>query len=186
MSNQNWNQTIMAMQGPGPTLAAAAAASMLATGGQGKFIFPANLLKVNDVIKISAKGVISCAVTTPGTARFDIRFGAIVVYDTGALNLNVVSKSLVPWSLDIDLNLRAAGAGSQAQFWGQGVFSSEAVIASPLPAAGGNGILNVPVATLALGSGFDSTVSNAIDAFFTQTVATGSLICQQFRLVYET
>lgn len=187
MSNNSWNQTLVVMQGAGPALTAAAAASMLATAGPGKMILPASpFLKLNDHIRIVARGIISCAVTTPGTARFDIRLGATVVFDTGALNLNTVAKTNVPWSLELDLVVRAAGSGTLAQLWGQGTFSSEAVVGSPLPTVGGNGVLNVPVSGLALSNGFDSTVSNIVDSFFTQTVATGSLTCEQFRLIYET
>lgn len=184
MSNNSWNQTIITQQGAGPALTAAAAASMLL--GQSKFTFPANLLKIGDHLRMVARGIISNVVTTPGTARFDLRFGSVVVFDTGALNLNVVAKTNVPWTLDVDLEVRAIGSGTSANLWAQGTFVSEAVIASPLPAVGGNGILNVPVASVAVSTGFDSTTSFAIDSFFTQTVATGSLTCEQFRLIYET
>lgn len=184
MSNNSWNQTIITQQGAGAAITAAAATSMLL--GQSKFTFPANLLKVGDELTVRAKGIISCVVTTPGTARFDLRFGSVVVFDTGALNLNVVAKTNVPWSLDVDLIVRSIGSGTTAQLWGQGTFSSEAVVGSPLPTVGGNGILNVPVSALALSTGFDSTTSFAIDSFFTQTVATGSMTLEQFRLIYET
>lgn len=184
MSNNSWNQTLITMQGAGPTLSAASAATML--NGQAKFTFPANLLKIGDHLHVKASGIISCAVTTPGTARFDVRFGAVVAFDTGALNLNIVAKTNVPWALDVDLLVRAVGSSTTTQFWGQGTFSSEAVVGAAVPSAGGNGVLNVPVSGLALGTGFDSTVSNVIDSFFTQTVATGSMTCEQFRVIYET
>ena len=184
MSNNSWNQTIITMQSAGPTLTAASAASMLS--GQSKFTFPANLLKIGDHIHVKAAGIISCAVTTPGTARFDLRFGSTVVFDTLALNLNTVAKTSVPWTLDVDLVMRSVGSGTGAFLWGQGLFASEAVVGSPLPSVGGNGVLNVPVASLAVSSGFDSTVSYVIDSFFTQTVSTGSLTCEQFRIIYET
>jgi hypothetical protein len=63
-----------------------------------------------------------------------------------------------------------------------GRFTSEAVIAAPLPAAGGNGILLCPVAAPAVGTGFDNTAANAVDMFFTQTVATGSLTVHQYEI----
>ena len=124
--------------------------------------------------------------TTPGTARFDVRFGSAVVFDSGALNLNIVAKTNVPWWLDIELTVRSIGASTSATILGQGTFTSEAVIASPLPSVGGNGVLNIPVSGVAVGTGFDSTASNFIDLFFTQTVATGSLTLQQYDLVYKT
>lgn len=184
MSNNSWNQTLVTAQVVGPTLSAASAATMLP--GQAKFTFPANQLKVGDKLTINAQGIISCAVTTPGTGRFDVRFGAVVVFDTGALNLNIVAKTNVPWFLDIELTVRSIGNGTAAQLWGQGKFTSEAVVGSPLPAAGGNGVLNVPVSGLALSTGFDSTTSFTIDSFFTQTVGTGSMTLEAFELIYKT
>jgi hypothetical protein len=190
MSNNSWNQTLVNLGAAGPTLTAAAAASMLVAAspaaGQQKFTIPAGLLKLADKLRVRASGIISCVVTTPGTARIDLRMGSVVVFDTGALNLNVVAKTNVPWWLDVDLSVRFIGAGTIAQLWGQGIFASEAVIGSPLPSAGGNGVLNVPVSGLALSTGFDSTVSNVFDSFFTQTVATGSFTCEQFELIYGT
>lgn len=184
MSNNSWAQTVLSQQAAGAALTAAASASMLSTLGQGKLIFPANQLQNGGVLSIRAAGIISCAVTTPGTARFDIRWGATVIFDTGALNLNTVAKVNVPWWLDIELVARSTGGGTNCTFWGQGLFVSEAVINSPLPAVGGNGALNVPVSGLAVSTGVDSSISNVIDSNFTQTVATGSLTCQLFKLVY--
>jgi len=183
MSSNTWWQSLFTQQAAGPTLTAAAAASMLVAAspasGQNRVTLPAGLLKVGDTLNFKARGIISCVVTTPGTARFDIRFGGTVVFDTGALNLNIVAKTSVPWTLDVDLVVRSIGATTAATLWGQGTWVSEAVIASPANSAGGNGLLNVPVSSLAVSSGFDSTVANVFDSFFTQTVATGSLTCEQ-------
>jgi hypothetical protein len=184
VSNNSWRQTIVTLQAAGPTLTAAAAASQL--NGQAKFTFPANLLKIGDSLTVRARGIISCVVTTPGTATYDLRFGSTVVYSTGAINLDVVAKTNVPWSLDVNLLVRSIGSGTAATAWGQGVFSSEAVVGSPLNSVGGNGLLNVPVGSLAVSTGFDSTVSFAIDSFFTQTVATGSMTCEMFDISYDT
>ena len=52
--------------------------------------------------------------------------------------------------------------------------------------SGGNASFNVPVGTFATGTGFDSTVSNVLDCFFTQTVATGSMTLQQYDVTYKT
>ena len=154
--------------------------------GQAKFTFPANLLKIGDKISINATGIISCAVTTPGTARFDVRFGSVVVFDSGALNLDVVAKTNVPWFLDIEMTVRSIGSGTSATVWGQGNWTSEAVVGSPLPSVGGNGSLNIPVSSLAISTGFDSTTAFVIDSYFTQTVATGSMTLEQFELIYKT
>lgn len=184
MSNNTWNQTLITAQVAGTALTAAAAASALPAAA--RFSFPPNQLKVGDSFQIRASGIISCVVTTPGTARFDVRFGSAVVWDSGAINLNIVAKTNVPWYLNLDLTVRSIGASTSATILGQGLWISEAGIASPLPAVGGNAAFNVPVGSIAVGTGFDSTASNFIDLFFTQTAATGSMTLQQYKLTYET
>ena len=160
----------------GPTLTAAAAASCIPTAN--RLILPNNYWTIGKQWKVKMQGRISCVVTTPGTARFDLRTGpsgTIVAFDTGALNLNIVAKTTVPFDLEIDLTCRSVGTGTSTTLFGIGKFTSEAVVGAPLPSAGGNGVLMVPVGTPAVGTGFDNTAANAVDFFFTQTVATGSM-----------
>lgn len=167
----------------GPTLTAAAAASCIPTPS--RIILPNNYFEVGKAFKIVLHGRISCVVTTPGTARFDVRMGpsgTIVVFDTGALNLNVVAKTTVPWLLEIWLTCRAVGTGTATNFFGIANFQSEAIVGSPVNTAGGNGSLLAPVGAPAVGGGFDNTAANALDVFFTQTVATGSLTVHGYRV----
>lgn len=167
----------------GPTLTGAAAASCIPVIS--RLILPNNYWTIGKQWKIKVAGRISCVVTTPGTARFDLRTGpsgTIVAFDTGALNLNIVAKTTVPFRLDVDLTCRAVGTGSSTTLFGMGRFTSEAVIASPLPTVGGNGVLLCPVSAPAVGTGFDNTAANAVDMFFTQTVATGSMTVHQYEI----
>lgn len=167
----------------GPTLTAAAAASCIPVAS--RLILPNNYWTIGKQLRVKMSGRISCAVTTPGTARFDLRTGpsgTIVAFDTGALNLNIVAKTTVPWQLDIDLTCRAVGTGTATQLFGIGRFTSEAVVGAPLPSAGGNGVLMVPVGAPGVGTGFDNTAANAVDMFFTQTVATGSMTVHQYEI----
>lgn len=167
----------------GPTLTAAAAASCIPTAS--RLILPNNYWTIGKQWRIKMAGRISCAVTTPGTARFDLRTGptgTIVAFDTGALALNTVGKTTVPWQLDVDLTCRAVGNGSATTLFGIGRWTSEAVVGAPLPSAGGNGVLMVPVGTPGVGTGFDNTAANSLDMFFTQTVATGSLTVHQWEV----
>lgn len=179
MSLNTWQETLLSHRGDGTALTAAAAASLLqgATATRAKYTFPANFFEVNRKIKICASGRISCAVTTPGTARFDVRLGGTVVFDSLAINLNVVAKTNVHWNLELNLYCQSAGDGTTATlFPGACVFTSEAVVGSPLPTVGGSGSVNLPYNTApAVGAGFNSTVSQQFDLFFTQTVATGSI-----------
>jgi len=183
MGVQTWQETLVSSVADGPTLTAAAAASCIPTGA--RIILPNNYFYVGKILRITMQGRISCVVTTPGTARFDVRTGpsgTIICYDTGAMNLNIVAKTTVPWWLEIELYCRAVGSGTASNFFGFGRFQSEAVVGAPLPSAGGNGSLIAPVGTPAVGTGFDNTAANAIDVFFTQTVATGSMTVHNYRV----
>lgn len=180
MSLQTWQETLVASQVDGPTLTAAAAATCIPPAAL--LTIPAGWWQIGRMMKITAQGRISCAVTTPGTARFQVRHAAISIFDSGALNLNIVAKTTVPWWLEIVLTCRAIGNATNANVFGFGQFQSEAVIASPLPTVGGNGSLLCPVGTPAVGTGFDSTIANIMDLFFTQTVATGSLTVHQYKV----
>jgi hypothetical protein len=169
----------------GPTLTAAAAASCIPVAS--RLILPNNYWTIGKQWKIKMAGRISCAATTPGTARFDLRLGpsgTIIAFDTGALNLNINAKTTVPWRLEIDLTCRSVGNATQSTLFGIGHFASEAVIGAPLPSVGGVGDLLVPVGAPVVGTGFDNTAANAVDMFFTQTVATGSLTVHQYE-IYE-
>lgn len=179
--NQGWHENIVDMYTDGPTLTAAAAASMIHAAAK-KTVPGGYFSQLGKQLLLRATGRISCAVTTPGTARFDIRYGGTVIFDTLAMPLNIVAKTNVGWWLEVLLTLRAVG--STANFMGQGVWQSEAYIGSPAATAGGNGAVMVPYnAAPAVGNNFDATASQAIDFFFTQTVATGSLTCHQLQLV---
>lgn len=192
MSSNSWHQSLFTEQAAGPTLTAASAASMLVAAsplaGQNRFTIPANTFKVGDVLMIDATGIISCAVTTPGTFRFDVRFGSTVVFDSTAIPLNIVAQTSIPWYVRIMLSIRSIGATTAATLWGTGYLITPTTInvaaQSTGPGPGGN-ILpynSVP----AISSGFDSTVANVFDSFFTQTVATGSFTCEQYMLTYCT
>jgi hypothetical protein len=168
----------------GPTLTAAAAATALPVTA--KFTFPPNSIQVGTTLRIRAQGRISCVVTTPGTARFDLRLGGTVIFDTGALNLNVVAKTTLPWWLDIDATCRTAG--SSGNFFGFGKWTSEAYIntavatTGPAPGSVISSVSGGPETAPAVGGNVDLTASNAFDFFFTQTVATGSFTVHNFVL----
>lgn len=167
----------------GPTLTAAAAASCIPVAN--RLILPNNYWTPNKKWIVRASGRISCAVTTPGTARLDLRTGpsgTIIAFDSGALGLNIVAKTNVPWAFELDLVCRTVGSGVGTALFGMGRFMSEAVVGAPLPSAGGNGVLLCPVGAPVVGTGFDNTAANAVDMFFTQTVATGSFTVHQYEI----
>lgn len=184
MSIQSWQETLVVGVTDGPTLTAAARASCIPVAS--RITLPNMYFYVGKIIKIMMSGRISCVVTTPGTARLDVCLGSAgttIVFDTGALNLNVVAKTTVPWYFECKLVCRTVGNGTGTTLFPMGAFfQSEAVVGSPLPSAGGNGGLLVPVGTPAVGAGFDNLAASALDVFFTQTVATGSFTVHNFQV----
>lgn len=184
MSSYSAKQVLISTQGNGTAITAASATSCLP--GLTKYLFPANYLKIGDILRAYWAGRISCVVTTPGTARFDLRMGSTVIWDSGALNLNTTAKTNVPFLLELELYIRSVDAGTGTTALGIGRFQSEAVVGSAANTAGGNGSLLCPVGAPAVGSGWDCTTSNIIDSYFTQTVATGSMTLHNFSLSLDT
>lgn len=180
---QTWIEAAVVNATDGPTLTAGTRASCIPTAN--RIVLPNNFFYIGRAIRIYMMGRISCAVTTPGTARFDICLGGAgttIVFDTGALNLNVAGKTTVPWQLEASLVCRSVGNGTLTTFMPRAQFTSEAVVGAALPSAGGNASLLVPVGTPAVGGGMDNTAASVLDVFFTQTVATGSLTVHNFRV----
>jgi len=174
------HQLISSAYSDGPTLTAAAAASCVPT-----YIptsIPAGYWQIGRRWRIKASGRISCVVTTPGTARFDLRMAAITAWDSLAIPLNIVAKTNVLWTLEVNLVCRSVGPSTSTTLFGTGVFLSEANLNTAVPSTGpGPGGQNLPYNTApVVGAGFDSTIANAMDFRFTQTVATGSLTVHDF------
>ena len=172
-------QVILSTYTDGPGLTAAAAASCLPT--YGPTTLPAGYWQIGRIWRLTMRGRISCVIATPGTARFDVRLGGVVAFDTLAMPLNIVAKTNVPWELCVDMTCRAVGSGTSANLIGQGHWLSEASILTALPATGpGPGGQMVPYNTApVVGTGFNSQSALTLDIFFTQTVATGSMTVHQ-------
>ena len=183
MGQQLWVNPLATALTDGPTLVAAAAASCLPTAARctlppgPAFWYPGKQLR------LTASGRISCTAGAPGTARFDLRFGTIIVFDSQPIALNVAGKVAVGWRLDLLLTCRTVGGGNAATLIGQGTWTSEAGIGAPAAIAGGNAVFLLPYNTApAPGNGFDSTAPQLVDLFYTQSVATGSLTLHQYLL----
>ena len=173
-------QTIASAYTDGPTLTAAATASCLPT--YVVTTLPAGYWQIGRIWRITAAGRISCVITTPGTFRLDLRMASVTVFDTLAVPLNIVAKTNVPWWMEILITCRSVGSGTSATLFGQGYWLSEAALNVAVPGTGpGPGGNTLPYNTApVVGTGFDSTVPNAIDFRFTQTVATGSFNIHSF------
>lgn len=173
-------QVIASSYTDGPALTAAAAASCVPT--YVPTTLPAGYWQIGRMWRTTISGRISCVVTTPGTARFDLRLGGVVAADTLAIPLNIVAKTNVPFFVHLISTCRAVGSGTSANLITQGFWLSEAGLLVPLPATGpGPGGNTLPYNTApVVGTGFNSQSALTLDCFFTQTVATGSMTVHQF------
>jgi hypothetical protein len=182
MSYQSWQETLAVGLTDGPTLVAAAAASCIPTAA--KITLPTNFFQIGRVLNIKASGRISSVITTPGTARFDVRVGGIVVADSQAILLDTVAAHTnVGWFLELFLTCRSVGNGTNGTLFMQGKWACEDLLGTPASAP--KGVLQALLpwnAAPAVGTGFDTTAANTLDMFFTQTVATGSMTLHQYRV----
>lgn len=182
MSVQSYPETLISAQSAGAAVTAAAATTLLPA--HAKYTLPPNFFqRLGQKIQIRASGKISSVITTPGTARFDVRFGATVVFDGLAILLDsVAAHTNVGWFLDIELTLRAVG--SSANLMGVGLWTCEDILG--VPATAPKGVLTAMLpwnSAPAVGNNFDSGASQQVDLFFTQTVATGSITLETFELI---
>jgi len=178
MSKQTWQETFIASQVDGAAVTGTTATSLLP--GAAKFTLPANFCEVGRVFRVTAKGRVSNIVTTPGTLTLDVRFGSVVVFNGGAMQLNAVAKTNVTWIFDAMLTVRAIGSGTAANLLGIGQWTSESVVGSPVPGSGGSGTLLCPASAPAVGSGFDSTAAQVIDLFATFSLTGNSITCHEY------
>jgi hypothetical protein len=179
MSLQKWVEPLIAANVPSVAMAVAGPATILPpqavyTMGQGAIEF------IGKTLRITAAGVISNIITTPGLLTLDIRFGAVIAWTSSAMQLNAVAKAGVGWWFEFLGTCRTLGTGAAeptAQLIGIGKFTSESIVGSPLPAVGGAGVLVEPAGPGTLGTVFDSTAANAVNLFATFTIGgTGNSI----------
>lgn len=181
----DYQRTLATAQIDGPSCSTAARVTCLPT--QALYTLPPGYFDViGKQLLIEARGRISCAVTTPGTARFDVNAldsaaANAIVADSTAMNLNIVAKTNVPWWLRVWLTCRAVG--SAANLDQAFAFGSEAVIGSPLSTVGGNGVLYMPSPPGVVGASFNALLQQQLDLRFTQTVGTGGMTLHGYSLI---
>ncbi len=183
MSRQTWEETLTVANADGTAIANSTSATSLLTGtaAHAKFTLPANFFEIGRQLQIVASGRISNIVTTPGNLTISVRLGATTVFTSGAFGLNTTAKTNVGWWLELLLTCRSIGASTAATILGQGKFTSESVVGAAagtaLPAA-------LPASAPAVGTGFDSSVTNQLDLFaqFSVANAGNSLQLHQYSL----
>lgn len=160
----------------GAAVTGVAAATLL--HGSSIATIPAGTLQVGSQLKITMRGRMNTIVTTPGTTTFDLRIGGIVVSAFGAIPLNIVAQTNAAWELEILATIRSIGAGAAATALATAKFVSRALVGAPAAASGGHGVIVLPDTAPAVGTGFDSSLANAVQVFVTNSVA-GSITCHQ-------
>lgn len=170
------------MLADGATLTTAATATMFAANSNNKFTLPNNYWYPGRRWRSTLFGRISSVITTPGTARFDMRMGSVVAFDSLAILLDTVAAHVnVPWKLVIETVCRTVGAVTGTTLFSNAIWTCEDILGTPATAPKGSLSAVLPWNTApAPGTGFDNTLANALDFQFTQTAATGSLTLHDF------
>ncbi|MDQ6611389.1 MAG: hypothetical protein M3Y64_03065 [Gemmatimonadota bacterium] len=183
MSLQSWQETLVSAQVDGTAHTTIAALSVIPAAA--KYTLPANFFSIGKQLRILATGRISTVVTSPGSMRFDVRFGATVVFDGQAVALSTADAyTNQTWVLDILLTCRAIGAGTSTTMFGQGTLATPNVLGVTATPPKSYGLAGLPWNTApVVGTGVDCTVTQAVDLFFTQTVNTHSLTLHQYSLI---
>jgi hypothetical protein len=188
MSLQTWQETHINTPVDGVAVTNTVTATSLLGGtgtgaSQAKLTLPTNFFYVGRMIRIFAAGRMSTLVTTPGTLTLDIRLGAVIAANGGAMVLSTTAKTNVAWWLDWILTCRAIGSGTTSNLMHQGMFSSEAAGATTV--AGEAKSIMMPQSAPAVGTGFDATAAQTVDLFATWSVANAanSILLHQYKFV---
>jgi hypothetical protein len=126
---------------------------------------PPNYIKIGTSFEIDVRGGLSNVVTTPGTVTMQVMLGSIVVFTTGAIQMNATAHTLLPFHLRAHLTCRAVGSSTSANFMGMATLSGIqfTLTAGQTDAANTGGVFSAPATAPAVGTGFDSTIANVLD-----------------------
>lgn len=142
--------------------------------------------RTSKTIIVRASGRISTLAAAPGTLTFRAKFGAIAVFNGGAMALNVNAQVNASWELYLELTLRALGDTANANVIGTGVWTSRAIIGGPAAGVGGTESLMLPDTAPAVGTGFDSTAEQALDLTAQWSVANAANSIQLHQCRFST
>jgi hypothetical protein len=132
---------------------------------EGLVTLPQGYLNIGRRLHVSAQGGISSLVTTPGAITLQVMLGSIVVFTTGALQLNATAHTTIPFWFDAYLTVRTYGATTVGTMMGQGlVFGAMFTkTAGQVDAVNGESFLMAPNTAPAVGTGYDSTAAQTLD-----------------------
>jgi hypothetical protein len=166
-------------------LASSSSETSLLLGTAGKWTMPGGFVeKQGKYARLKAAGRISTVVTTPGTFTFKVKAGSTAIATSQAMPLNVIAKTNVTWWLDLLLTTRAIGDTTLTTVMANGLWTTEAILASPAASAGGISAEPWQTSAPVVGTGFDTTIANLIDLTGTWSVssASNSIQVEQYAL----
>jgi|SRR6478735_3484884 len=117
---------------------------------------PANYLTVGSKLVVEVYGAISNVVTAAPTFTFQLMVGSAIAWSSGAITTNATANTLLPFTLKGNLRVDSIGTSTSAKLIGGLNFTCAAM-------ASGSTSIVVPVASPAVGAGFDSTIANIVD-----------------------
>ena len=164
MSKQTWQETLVSQSIQG-TLFNTYTTAKTVIPATSLYTFPPNYFEEGKKIMVSVQGGVSSLVTTPGTLTMQVMLGSIVVFTTGAMQMNATAHTLIPFWADFVLTCRAIGVTTSANFMGQGRVHGTmfTVTAAQVDGINSHAYLMGPNTAPAVGTGFDSTIANILD-----------------------
>lgn len=184
MSLNSWVEVLRAEKAQGSSLSnSTTPTSLLPTAD--KITLPNNFFTPGRAFRITATGHISNIVTTPGTLTLDLRLGAVIAFNGGAMQLSTTAHTTVPFWWDILVTCRAEGSSTSANLIGLSKFHSQAASISAADPTSGHSYLLAPNTTPAAGTGFDSTSALTVDVFGTFSIANAGNLVGLEQLVIE-
>ena len=126
---------------------------------------PPNYFYVGKQMRTRVWGSLSNITATPGTVTFQIMMGSIVIWTSGAIQLNATAHTLLPFDLNVLWRVDTIGSGTVAKVMGGGHllgihFTLTAAQVDPVNTPGA---YPIPATAPAVGTGFDSTIANIMD-----------------------
>src|SRR5258708_26012131 len=105
--------SLVTLQAAGPNLTASLTATSL-LNPQGKVTLPAGFFSyIGQKLKINAQGQLGNIITTPGTLTIDVRFGSVVVFNGGAMQLRSAAHPTLPILVVTETTFRALRTASE-------------------------------------------------------------------------
>jgi hypothetical protein len=167
MPTQGWNQRIVTQRTAG-TLFNTYTTAKTVINQQDLYGFYANYFQLGSSLDLKIRGAISSLVTTPGTIVFQVMLGSVVAFTTGNIQLNATAHTTLPFTLDISLTCQLTNTGvggAIAKLMGVGTLTGVMFTKTAAQVDGVNSetVITVPVTAPALGTAFDSTISQILD-----------------------